>query len=122
MLIRNTYLGNALASHFTDSASGTVPDYAVVLMRGHGLTVLAPTIQDCVLRAVYTQKNASIQTTSLLTHAAHFESNTAAASPIKYLSEDECRAAVEMTRSTAMRPWGLWLREVEAAGLYVNQG
>jgi ribulose-5-phosphate 4-epimerase/fuculose-1-phosphate aldolase len=124
MLIRNTHLGNALASHFTNSASGTVPDYMVVLMRGHGLTVLGPTIQDCVLRAVYTQKNATIQTTSLLTHAAHFGSNTPAASKaeIQYLSDAESKAALEMTRWSAMRPWGLWLREVEAAGLYINRG
>ena len=125
MLIRNTHLGGALASHFTDSESGTSPDYAVVLMRGHGLTVLAPTIQDCVLRAVYTQKNAAIQTTSLLTHAAYFGSSGIAASSrpeIKYLSEDESSAALEMTRWSAMRPWGLWLREVEATGLYVNRG
>jgi ribulose-5-phosphate 4-epimerase/fuculose-1-phosphate aldolase len=121
MLIRNTHLGGALASHFTDSESATTPDYAVVLMRGHGLTVLAPTIQDCVLRAVYTQKNASIQTTSLLTHAAYFGSNGAPAE-ITYLSEDESRAAFDMTRWSAMRPWGLWLREVEATGLYVNRG
>jgi ribulose-5-phosphate 4-epimerase/fuculose-1-phosphate aldolase len=121
MLIRNTHLGNALASHFTDSEGGAEPDYAVVLMRGHGLTVLAPTIQDCVLRAVYTQKNASIQTTSLLTHAAHFGS-TISHAEITYLSEEESAAATEMTRWSAMRPWGLWLREVEAAGLYVNRG
>jgi ribulose-5-phosphate 4-epimerase/fuculose-1-phosphate aldolase len=124
MLIRNTHLGNALASHFANSESGRQPDYAVVLMRGHGLTVIAPTIQDCVLRAVYTQKNAGIQTASLLTHAAYFGSNGGAASraEIKYLSEDESKAATEMTRWSALRPWGLWLREVEAAGLYVNRG
>jgi ribulose-5-phosphate 4-epimerase/fuculose-1-phosphate aldolase len=125
MLIRNTHLGCALASHFADSESGTSPDHAVVLMRGHGLTVLAPTIQDCVLRAVYTQKNASIQTTSLLMHAAYFGSSRAATAPtpeIKYLSEDESRAALDMTRWSALRPWGLWLREVEATGLYVNRG
>jgi ribulose-5-phosphate 4-epimerase/fuculose-1-phosphate aldolase len=124
MLIRNTHLGSALASHFADSESGTEPDYTVVLMRGHGLTVLGPTIQDCILRAVYTQKNATIQTTSLLTQAAYFGSNTAAASKpeIQYLSDDESKAALEMTRWSAMRPWGLWLREVEAAGVYVNRG
>lgn len=121
MLIRNTHLGGALASHFADSENATEPDHTVVLMRGHGLTVLAPTIQDCVLRAVYTQKNASIQTTSLTTRAAYFGSNGAPVE-IQYLSEDESKAALDMTRWSAMRPWGLWLREVEATGLYVNRG
>jgi ribulose-5-phosphate 4-epimerase/fuculose-1-phosphate aldolase len=121
MLIRNTHLGSALASHFTDSENGSTPDHSVVLMRGHGLTVLGPTIQDCVLRAVYTQKNAGIQTTSLLTHAAYFGSNGAPVE-ITYLSEDESKASLEMSLWSAMRPWGLWLREVEATGLYVNRG
>lgn len=121
MLIRNTHLGGALASHFTDSKNGSTPDHSVVLMRGHGLTVLGPTIQDCVLRAVYTQKNASIQTTSLLTHAAYFGSNGSPAK-IAYLSEDEANASLEMSLWSAMRPWGLWLREVEATGMYVNRG
>lgn len=124
MLIRNVYLGSALASYFTDSKDATTPDYLVVLMRGHGLAVLAPTIQDCVLRAVYTQKNAGIQTTSLTTHAAYFGSGRAGPSPteIKYLIEDECKASLAMAIRYAMKPWGLWAREVEAIGLYVNEG
>jgi ribulose-5-phosphate 4-epimerase/fuculose-1-phosphate aldolase len=120
MLVRNTHLGAGLASLFSESAddSSKTPDHAVVLMRGHGLTVVAPNIQECVLRAVYTQKNASIQTTALTTRAAHF--GTSSALPVKYLSATEAAASADMTGWSAMRPWGLWVREVEAAGLYVN--
>ena len=56
MLVRNTHLGAALASHFstTATATATAPDHTVVLMRGHGMTVLG--LQDCVLRAIYPDK------------------------------------------------------------------
>lgn len=122
MLIRNTHLGTALASHFSATPNATTPEHTVVLMRGHGLTVLAPTIQDCVLRAVYTQSNAAIQTTALLTRAAYFGAQASAAEEMRFLSEEEATAALEMTKWSANRPWALWLREVEAAGLYVNRG
>jgi len=120
MLVRNIHLGAALAAEFSDdkSSSNTAePDHAVVLMRGHGLTVVAPSIEDCVLRAVYTQKNAMIQTTALTTLAGHRGGD---ASGIRYLSETEAKAAEDMTKWSAMRPWKLWLREVESADMYVN--
>lgn len=122
MLVRNTYLGAALASQFSTAAT---LNHAVVLMRGHGMTVVGPTIQDCVLRAIYTQNNAVIQTTTLLTRAAwrtELAQGQDAGGGIHYLSEEEADAAMEMTKWSAMRPWALWLREVEAAGIYVNRG
>jgi hypothetical protein len=122
MLVRNTHLGAALASKFTTS---TNPEHVVVLMRGHGMTVIGPTIQDAVLRAVYTQNNASIQTTALLTRVAYraeLAHGEEMSQGIRYLNEEETEAAMEMTRWSALRPWSLWLREVEAQGLYVNRG
>lgn len=94
-------------------------------MRGHGLTVLGPTIQDCVLRAVYTQSNATIQTTALLTRAAHRAESAqvqGVGEGVHYLSEEEAAGAMEMTRWSAMRPWTLWMREIEACPIYVNRG
>ncbi|KAK5137320.1 hypothetical protein LTR08_000290 [Meristemomyces frigidus] len=78
MLIRNTRFGAALASQFASAGTGNTkqPTHAVVLMRGHGFTVQGPSIMDVVLRSVYTQQNASIQTTALLTRAAHFGSSS----------------------------------------------
>lgn len=125
MLVRNTRLGAALAACFADTPTATSPDHAVVLMRGHGFTTQASSIEECVLRAVYTQQNASIQTTALLTHAAHFSAAPARATDaqaeVKYLDEEESQASGVMTKWSAYRPWGLWCREVEASGLYVNQ-
>lgn len=119
MLISNTRFGAALASHFGD---GSEPAHAIVLMRGHGFTVQGPSIMDVVLRAVYTQQNAGIQTTALLTRAAHFGTNPPSSEGpgVLYLSEEETEGASDMTIRSAARPWRLWLREVEAQGLYVN--
>ena len=121
MLVRTTKFGATLASHFGDGR----PDHAVVLMRGHGFTVQGSSIMEAVLRAVYTQQNAAIQTTALITRAAYFgpgskPAGDAAASGVQYLSEEETQGATEMTKWSAGRPWRLWLREVEAQGMYVN--
>ena len=118
-LVRNTHLGGALASHFSESDSADEPDHAVVLMRGHGFTVVGGGIEEAVLRAIYTQKNALIQTTALTTLSAH---SGGSAQEIRYLSDKEAEAATDMTRWSASRPWKLWVREVEAANLYVNLG
>lgn len=117
MLVRNTHLGAALAACFSDGAANAdLPKHTVTLMRGHGFTVVAENIEECVLRAIYTQKNAMVQTAALTTASA-FGSG---ADKIRYLSEKESAAALNMTKWSAQRPWKLWLREVEACGLYVN--
>ena len=92
-------------------------------MRGHGLTLQGKSIMDVVLRAVYTQQNATIQTTALTTRAAYFGGQQGAGdsgSGVVYLSEEEGEAATEMTYWSAARPWRMWLREVEAQPMYVN--
>ena len=121
MLVRNTRFGEALASHFGEDR----PSHAMVLMRGHGFTVQGSSIMDVVLRAIYTQQNAGIQTTAILTRAAHFGPSQqplseSANSGVTFLSEEEAEGSTEMTRWSAARPWRLWLREVEAQGMYVN--
>lgn len=116
MLVRNNHLGDALASCFS---SATDPTHNVVLMSAHGFTVVGDSIEESVLRAIYTRENALIQTAALTTHAAHY--GPAGRGPaLRYLDWREADASAEMTQWSAMRPWGLWLREVEVAGLYIN--
>jgi len=110
MLVRNVRLGAALASYFASVKSSESPDHAVVLMRGHGFTVQGSSIEDVVLRAVYTQQNASILTTALTTRAAFFcagmgDSAREELPDVHYLSEEETKGSTEMTRWSAMRPW-----------------
>jgi hypothetical protein len=44
------------------------------------------------------------------------------AESIHYLNEEEAEAAMDMTRASTLSTWALWLREVEAAALYINRG
>ncbi|KAI0153341.1 class II aldolase and Adducin N-terminal domain-containing protein [Pestalotiopsis sp. NC0098] len=112
LLVRNTHLGSALARCFEYEQS-------VVLMRGHGFTAVADTIEECVLRGVYTLRNAAIQTASLTSLAA-YGTRDGPLQPIKYLSPEEAQASREMTAWSAQRPWKLWVKEVEACSLYQN--
>ncbi|MCJ1305737.1 hypothetical protein MMC08_008553 [Hypocenomyce scalaris] len=122
LLVRNSRLGAALAACFSSSSSSSPPshnpDHVVVLMRGHGLTLVAESIEDAVLRAVYTQKNAQIQTAAITLRGAYFGQGEG--SEVRFLSDAEAEAAGSMPEWGARRPWKLWVREVEAAGLYVN--
>ncbi|KAH7124345.1 class II aldolase/adducin N-terminal [Dactylonectria macrodidyma] len=121
LLVRDTRLGSSLAASLSrriDNNKTELPDHAVSLMRGHGFTVVAENMESCVLRAIYTQNNASIQTMTLTISAAFGGQTTQ--HDIKYLSVEEAAAAAQMTKWSAQRPWKLWLREVEACGLYVN--
>lgn len=111
MLVRNSHLGEPLAACFDDGS-------VVALMRGHGLTVIGGGIEEVVLRAVYTMKNASIQTAALTMQTAF--AGPGSPSGLKYLNEDESEAATQSSKWSAQRPWKLWEREVEACGLYLN--
>ncbi|KAK0620963.1 class II aldolase and Adducin N-terminal domain-containing protein [Immersiella caudata] len=109
LLISNENLAYELAKNFDD---GNV----VTLMRGHGLTVVAQSVELAVLRAIYTKTNAAIQTAAMSLCGMAGKG----VGEIHYLDEDEAEAAANMTWWSGARPWKLWIREVEASGLYVN--
>lgn len=137
LLIRNPRLGGSLASYFASSSSLSIPadrkehlelDHAIVLMRGHGYTVAAPSMEECIFRAIYTKQNAAIQTTSLglMTAAAQHctdaggqgNSTDSELKAIQYLHDDELEEAAGISRTGWQRAWELWVREVEASPLY----
>lgn len=129
MLVRNAHLGAPLAACFDGGA-------VVALMRGHGMTVVASAVDVVVARAVYTVKNAGIQTTAMtLQQAAAAAAASSFSAPpqhgqqqqqqqvglgLHFLDQREAEAATQMGKDTAQRPWKLWAREVEASGLYTN--
>jgi ribulose-5-phosphate 4-epimerase/fuculose-1-phosphate aldolase len=57
MLVNENRSGAALAA--------LLGNRAVVLMRGHGMSVVGPNAREVVLRAIYTQLNARIETVAL---------------------------------------------------------
>jgi ribulose-5-phosphate 4-epimerase/fuculose-1-phosphate aldolase len=135
LLIRTIQLGADLAAKFSlevksEDHSG-LPDHPVVLMRRHGFTTCGQTIKEAVFRAVFTTKNAKIQTMSSLIRSS-FESLSSPSSlsqstdglahpfePITPLQAKDTEASMS---GTVDRPWQLWLKEVENQNLYVNYG
>ncbi|KUI64133.1 hypothetical protein VM1G_10895 [Cytospora mali] len=114
MLVRNSHLGEALATCFDHGS-------VVTLMRGHGLTVIGGGIEEVVSRAIYTMKNASIQTAALTMQTAFAaQGGQGKQAGLKFLDENESKASTDMLQWSAQGPWKLWVREVEACGLYLN--
>lgn len=118
LLIRNKHLGAHFADYF--SHSGKTLRESVVLMRGHGFTAVGGSIEESVFRAVYTAENASVQTTAIMINTMG-RPRERQDREVNYLQDSELYDTTEMTKWSVMRPWRLWLREVETSGLYANR-
>ena len=92
LLITSKRLGAALAEKL-GSAS-------VVLMRGHGSTVVGPSLPQAVYRAIYTESNARIQAAAL------------GLGEVTFLSDAEASAVREGEDLQVERAWQLWREEV----------
>jgi ribulose-5-phosphate 4-epimerase/fuculose-1-phosphate aldolase len=91
LLIGDAGLGRALADHLGDAA--------VVLMRGHGYTAVAPSVPAATYRAIYTARNCEVQLAAAQLGEAVF------------LSEGEAEAADVASLSQVGRAWQLWCRQ-----------
>jgi ribulose-5-phosphate 4-epimerase/fuculose-1-phosphate aldolase len=89
LLVRDRPLGKALAE--------TLADCTCVLMRGHGMTVVADTIPAVVYRAIYTEMNARLQMQAMQLEG-----------PIEFVSDEEGRRSWAANSGTLERPWELW--------------
>ncbi|KAF4219351.1 hypothetical protein CNMCM5878_003270 [Aspergillus fumigatiaffinis] len=111
LLIRNQRLGKYLSACFEGSENSY---HSVVLMRGHGFTVIGGGIEECVFRAIYTAENARVQTASLTLQLAAGTAPLKNSEDLYYLQDSELLATTQMTRWSVMRPWKLWAHETEA--------
>jgi ribulose-5-phosphate 4-epimerase/fuculose-1-phosphate aldolase len=94
LLIRNRELGAALAV--------SLGQERMVLMRGHGCTIVAESVPVVVYRSVYAEVNARLLLQAL---------------PIgepEYLNATEAEAARITCEGQVARPWNLWRQEAEA--------
>jgi HCOMODA/2-hydroxy-3-carboxy-muconic semialdehyde decarboxylase len=91
LLISNNHLGRALAEHFDG--------HDIVLMRGHGSTVVGYSIKQAVYRAVYAELNARYQLQAMQL------------GEVTYLTEGESRACVASIEAQVHRPWEMWLEQ-----------
>jgi HCOMODA/2-hydroxy-3-carboxy-muconic semialdehyde decarboxylase len=88
LLIRSASLGEALARRLGDRA--------VVLMRGHGSTVVGGTLRQAVFRAVYAELGARLQAEAMRL------------GPVTYLTAEEAEAAARSNDGQIDRAWDLW--------------
>lgn len=89
MLVRNLKMGQDLAA--------SLGRQALVLMRGHGITVVGRDVRQAVFRAVYAEQNAKVQTTAIT-----MGEYTA-------LTEGEAAMADETNSGQVNRAWNLWV-------------
>jgi HCOMODA/2-hydroxy-3-carboxy-muconic semialdehyde decarboxylase len=94
MLVRTAQLGQDLAA--------SLGDKEVVLMRGHGATMVSKSIKGAVYRAMYSMSNAQIQLEAMRL------------GEVTYLAPEEARLHAEYIDEVVFRPWNMWKREVEA--------
>jgi len=96
MLIRTPHLGKALAE--------TLGDKNVVLMRGHGATMIGISIPEVVFRAVYSMDNAMVQMQSHL---------LADGGEVEFLNEEE--SELSSRGRNVPRAWSLWKSQFSRA-------
>jgi ribulose-5-phosphate 4-epimerase/fuculose-1-phosphate aldolase len=80
-----------------DLAKKLGPDAAVVLMRGHGDSVVGPSLPNAVFRAYYTEINARQQLAAI-----------AIGGPINFMTRPEALTANDAMLRASARPWALW--------------
>jgi ribulose-5-phosphate 4-epimerase/fuculose-1-phosphate aldolase len=92
MLVTDVARGRSLARSLGASA--------VVLMRGHGATVVGRSIQEAVYRAIYATINAQLQPIAMTLGAPRF------------LADEEAAQADELHAAVLSRPWEYWKRKL----------
>jgi len=92
MLVTSPKVGHSLAR--------CLGQCALVLMRGHGATVVGASLKEAVFRAVYAKTNAQLQPIALQLGTP------------KYLSAEEARKADELHRRVLDRPWEYWKSKI----------
>ena len=95
LLIRNIELGAALARSLGGGR--------VVLMRGHGCTIVAESVRIAVYRSVYTEVNAKLLLQAL------------PLGEVEHLTAAEAEATRITNEGQVDRPWNLWKQLANAA-------
>lgn len=97
MLIRNPKLGAALAK--------SLGEHPAVLMRGHGATVVGPSLPRVVSRSIFLAMNATLQREAMTLGG-----------PITYLDPEEARLIEAREGHGLKRAWEAWKRRAMEGG------
>jgi ribulose-5-phosphate 4-epimerase/fuculose-1-phosphate aldolase len=96
MLIRSSELGKTLAQSLGDSA--------LVLMRGHGSTVVGTSLEQAVFRAIYAEINAKLQ------------AQAQNMGEVYYLNDEEAKLASDTNDGQIQRSWNFWKSRIGPIG------
>jgi ribulose-5-phosphate 4-epimerase/fuculose-1-phosphate aldolase len=96
LMILTPSLGKDLAKQLGNEA-------AVVLMRGHGDSVVGPSLPNAVFRAYYTEINARQQLAAITIGG-----------PINFMTKAEALTANDAMLRASARPWALWRKTAVA--------
>ncbi|WP_394834640.1 class II aldolase/adducin family protein [Pendulispora rubella] len=91
MLVTSYELGQSLAA--------SLGRRAMVLMRGHGATVVGTSLKEAVFRSVYATLNAQLQTVAMQLGQPTF------------LNTGEAKLADELHHAVLDRPWEYWVKK-----------
>jgi ribulose-5-phosphate 4-epimerase/fuculose-1-phosphate aldolase len=97
LLITNNELGHALTQ--------SLGERSLVLMRGHGSTVVAESLRRAVYRGVYTELNAQIQSVAQQL------------GEVTFLSEGEAAETVRVIETQVVRAWDFWSIKASATAM-----
>lgn len=106
MKVTNTTLGSDLAKSLGAAVDGQ-PTYPIVLMAGHGFVATSDWLEMTVLRGIYTAQNAKVQMSAY-----------GLGGKVRLMTEREGR---ETGKTGVVKPWPLWVKEVEDASIYRNE-
>jgi ribulose-5-phosphate 4-epimerase/fuculose-1-phosphate aldolase len=94
LLVSTPALGKSLA--------GCLGDKQLILMRGHGATLVGETVRHSVYRAIYAAINATVQAEAMRL------------GEVTYLSPEEAESGMNINDRFNQRSWELW--KLEALG------
>jgi HCOMODA/2-hydroxy-3-carboxy-muconic semialdehyde decarboxylase len=89
LLVRDRHMGEALATSLARKN--------FVLMRGHGGTIVGPSVEIAVYRAYYVETNAKLQLTTMALNA-----------PIEFLNAKEAHNSMVTNEGQIKRAWDFW--------------
>ena len=92
MLIRSSYLGQALAR--------SLGQHSCVLMRGHGSTVVGSSLEQAVYRAIYAEVNAKLQLAAR------------GLGDVTFLNAEEAQLSSDINDGQLPRSWNLWIKRL----------
>jgi hypothetical protein len=129
-LVCNQRLGAALAAEFGNTGNDTqvqdapnngYPAHNLILMRSHGFAAVAPDIKTATYQGIYAVINATVQSEALKLRHAHTGQAVQGVNGIACLDERQIRECWATESRLVGKPWALWVREVRANPMYVNE-